>query len=180
MYVREIVLEDKKEIEAMALEFNEEVTDYPFEGVSILKNVLNDSFEKFYDDLEINKHIDDIYPNYANQTTYVLVDENNHIYGLANIRHELKGDLINIGGHVGYGIRPSERNKGYGTLQLKLLLNKLAELNIDNALITCRENNIGSKKTMEKFIGKSDTLVPSKFDGIMEYRYWIDVKKNIN
>ena len=39
------------------------------------------------------------------------------------------------------------------------------------------EDNIGSKKTMEKFIGESDTLVTSIYDGIMEYRYWVDVKK---
>lgn len=29
---------------------------------------------------------------------------------------------------------------------------------------------------MEKFKGKVDTLVPKIHDGIMEYRYWIDVK----
>ena len=49
-----------------------------------------------------------------------------------------------------------------------------------NTVLTCRENNIGSKKTMEKFIGESDTLVPSMYEGIMEYRYWIDVNKNLN
>lgn len=111
---------------------------------------------------------------------FVLADENNHIYGLANLRYELKGKLIKIGGHVGYGIRPSERQKGYATLQLGLLLEKLKELNIEQALITCRENNVDSKKTMEKFIGKADTLVPSMHEEIMEYRYWIDVNKNLN
>ena len=33
---------------------------------------------------------------------------------------------------------------------------------------------------MEKFVGESDTLVPSMYEGIMEYRYWIDVNKNLN
>lgn len=179
LYLREIEKEDKNEIEKMALEFQNANDEYPFEGVSNLKNVLTKSFEEFYDDLEVNKHIDKIYPEYANQTTYVLVDEQNHIYGLTNLRHELKGKLLEIGGHVGYGIRPSERNRGYATLQLKLLLEKIKELGIEQALITCRENNIGSKKTMEKFIGVSDTLVPSMHEGIMEYRYWIDVNKNL-
>lgn len=180
LFIRQIVKEDKKEIEEMALEFEEAEDEYPFEGVSNLKKVLNDSFEQFYDDLETNKHIDEINPNFANQTTYVLTDDNGHIYGLANLRHELKGNLREIGGHVGYGIRPTERGKGYGTIQLGLLLEKMKELNIEQALITCRENNIGSKKTMEKFIGQSDTLVPSMHEGIMEYRYWIDVNKNLN
>ena len=128
----------------------------------------------------MNKHIDEINPNYANQTTFVLIDEIGHIYGAANIRHDLKGNLSNIGGHIGYAIRPSERGKGYGGLQLNLLIEKLNEMNIEKALITCRENNIASKKIIEKFIGITDYLVPSMYEGIMEYRYWIDVKKNIN
>lgn len=33
---------------------------------------------------------------------------------------------------------------------------------------------------MEKFIGKPDTLVSSKNDEVMKYRYWIDVKKNLS
>lgn len=179
LYLREIEEDDKKEIEKLALEFQEANDEYPFEGVSDLKKVINNSFEEYFNGLEINKHIDEIYPTYANQTTYVLADDSNHIYGLINLRHELKGKLMEVGGHIGYGIRPSERKKGYATLQLKLILDKLKELNINQALITCRENNIASKKTMEKFIGKKDTLVPSNHEGIMEYRYWIDVNKNL-
>ena len=179
LYLREIEKDDKKEIEKLALEFQEANDEYPFEGVSDLKKVINNSFEEYFNGLEINKHIDEIYPTYANQTTYVLADDSNHIYGLINLRHELKGKLMEVGGHIGYGIRPSERKKGYATLQLKLILDKLKELNINQALITCRENNIASKKTMEKFIGKKDTLAPSNHEGIMEYRYWIDVNKNL-
>lgn len=179
LFLREIEINDKKEIEEMALEFQNANDEYPFEGVSDLKKVLENSFEEYYNNLETNKHIDEIYPNFANQTTFVLADETGHIYGLANLRHELKGNLINIGGHVGYGIRPSERKKGYATIQLGLLLEKMDEMGIEKALITCRENNIGSKKTMGKFIGESDTLVPSMYERIMEYRYWIDVNKNL-
>ena len=179
LYLREIEKDDKNEIEKMALEFQKASDEYPFEGVSDLKKVIDKSFEEYFNGLEINKHIDEIYPTYANQTTYVLADDSNHIYGLINLRHELKGKLMEVGGHIGYGIRPSERKKGYATLQLKLILDKLKELNINQALITCRENNIASKKTMEKFIGKKDTLVPSNHEGIMEYRYWIDVNKNL-
>lgn len=179
LYLREIEKDDKREIEKLALEFQEANDEYPFEGVSDLKKVINNSFEEYFNGLEINKHIDEIHPTYANQTTYVLADDSNHIYGLINLRHELKGKLMEVGGHIGYGIRPSERKKGYATLQLKLILDKLKELNINQALITCRENNIASKKTMEKFIGKKDTLVPSNHEGIMEYRYWIDVNKNL-
>lgn len=172
-------MNEKEEIEKMIKEFNESTDKYPFEGLGNFKKVYEKSYEEFYKELELNKHIDEINPNWANQTSYVLIDENGHIYGAANIRHELKGQLIEIGGHVGYAIRPSERGKGYGILQLKLLLQKMYEMGIEKALITCRENNLVSKKTMEKFVGKPDTLVPSMYEGIMEYRYWINVKESL-
>ncbi len=180
LYLKEPTMEEKTEIERMIQEFSEANDEYPFEGLGIFKKVYEKGYEEFYQSLEKNKHINDINPNWANQTSYVLIDSNGHIYGAANIRHELKGKLFEIGGHIGYAIRPSERGKGYGTLQLALLLKKTDELGIEKALITCRENNLGSKKTMQKFIGKPDTLVPSMYDGIMEYRYWVDVKKNLN
>ena len=64
----------------------------------------------------------------------------------------LHGKLFEIGGNVGYAIRPSERKKGYATTLLGLLLDEFDKLGIENALVTCRENNIGSKKTMNKFM----------------------------
>ena len=84
-----------------------------------------------------------------------------------------------------------QANGGYIMFQAKDLLSNPAcyealkkalrtkELGIENALVTCRENNIASKKTMESFIGNSLSLVPSMYEGIMEYRYLIDVKENI-
>lgn len=66
LYLREIEKDDKKEIEKLALEFQEANDEYPFEGVSDLKKVINNSFEEYFNGLEINKHIDEIYPTYAN------------------------------------------------------------------------------------------------------------------
>lgn len=179
LYLKEPTMEEKEELERMISEFALANDEYPFEGLGNFKKIYETSYEEFYKGLELNKHISDTNPNWANQTSYVLIDKHGHIYGAANIRHELKGKLFEIGGHIGYAIRPSERKKGYGTLQLNLLLKKVKEMGIKKALITCRENNIGSKKTMEKFIGNPDTLVPSMYDGIMEYRYWIDVEKSL-
>ena len=62
-------------------------------------------------------------------------------------RHNLKGELINIGGNIGYAIRPSERRKGYATIQLQLLLEKAKELGLEKVLVTCRDNNVGSRTT---------------------------------
>lgn len=179
LFLREPTIVDKKEILDMVREFEECGDEYPFEGISILKGVTFDSYADFLRKLEESKHIEDTHPEWANQTTYVLTDETGHIYGMSCLRHDLKGDLINIGGHVGYAVRPSERGKGFGTLQLRLVLEKALELGIKEVLVTCRENNVGSKKTMEKCVGHSDTLVDSRYFGIKEYRYWIDSEKEL-
>lgn len=57
-------------------------------------------------------------------STYWLVTDENKIVGAVNIRHSLTEHLFNAGGHIGYGIRPSERRKGYATKLLKLSLEK--------------------------------------------------------
>ena len=44
--------------------------------------------------------------------TYFLVRESdNKIVGMLNIRLTLNNQLTNSGGHIGYGIRPTERKK---------------------------------------------------------------------
>ena len=179
LFLREPRISDKKEILDMVHDFEECDDEIKFEGISVLKGVTSDCFDDFLRKLEESKHIEDTHPDYANQTTYILVDDAGHVYGMSCLRHSLKSNLINIGGHVGYAIRPSERGKGYGILQLRLILEKALELCIKDVLVTCRENNIGSKKTMEKCVGHPDTLVDSRYPGIKEYRYWIDCEKEL-
>ena len=100
LYLKEPTMKEKKEIEEMVKEFATSNDEYSFEGLSNFKKVMEESYEEFLNLLEINKHIDKINPNYANQTTFVLIDENGHVYGGINLRHELKGKLFEMGGHV--------------------------------------------------------------------------------
>ena len=81
-------------------------------------------------------------------STYWLVTDHNRIVGAVNIRHSLTEHLFNAGGHIGYGIRPSERRKGYATKLLALSLEKAKQLNITKALIVCDEVNTASEKTI--------------------------------
>ena len=53
--------------------------------------------------------------------TYFLVRESDHrIVGMINIRTALNERLSKFGGHIGYGIRPTERGKGYNKVNLYL------------------------------------------------------------
>ena len=88
--------------------------------------------------------------------------------GRVAIRHQLNDNLRKIGGHIGYVIRPSARRQGYGSQLLALALEKICQgqpsLDTDQALLTCDENNLGSKKIIEKnggiFSGYSEQEAP--------------------
>ena len=105
--------------------------------------------------------------------TYFLVSEDKTILGAVNIRHYLNDYLLNFGGHIGYGIRPSERKKGYASLMLSLALPIAKKLGINKALITCDKNNIGSAKTIMKNGGVLENEVME--DGEITQRYWINI-----
>lgn len=72
---------------------------------------------------------------------WLVDDERDYFIGEVSIRHRLNDALERYGGHIGYGIRCGEWNKGYGTLLLKCALEKAFELGLDNILITCDDGN---------------------------------------
>lgn len=108
---------------------------------------------------------------YVPATLYFLVDDEGRIYGAAHQRHELNDDLRQYGGHIGYGIRPSERRKGYSTLQLKILLDMMKKSGYKQIMITCDDDNIGSARTIEKNGGVLKDKVENHSG--LGRRYWI-------
>ncbi|MGF2621922.1 GNAT family N-acetyltransferase [Bacillus cereus] len=107
-------------------------------------------------------------------STYWLVTDHNRIIGAVNIRHSLTEHLFNAGGHIGYGIRPSERRKGYATKLLALSLEKAKELNITKALVVCDEVNTASEKTILHNGGlRDDDFIEE--DGNVVRRFWIEL-----
>ncbi len=180
LYLKEPSIENKEEIIKMCQEISQDNKEDNFEGMSNLKMVLTDGYEKWLEHNEMDKHIEDVKPEWSNATNYILIDSSGHVYGCCCLRHHLKDDLINIGGNIGYVIRPSQRGKGYGTTQLMLILNKAYELGLEEVLLTCRENNNGSKKTIEKCSYRAVEPVQSRTPGILELRYWVDVVKTLN
>ncbi len=107
-------------------------------------------------------------------STYWLVTDHNKIVGAVNIRHSLTEHLFNAGGHIGYGIRPSERRKGYATKLLALSLEKAKQLNITKALIVCDEVNTASEKTILHNGGLRDEDFIEE-DGNVVRRFWIEL-----
>ena len=114
---------------------------------------------------------------YAPTTTYWLYDEDeNKILGASNLRHYLTEEGIKYWGHIGYGIRPSERKKGYATELLKLTMLEAKKKNIDKVLLGAYTGNIGSWRVMEKCNGKLENIVIEEETGLPIKRYWIDIE----
>ena len=83
-----------------------------------------------------------------------LVFNNNKLVGMLSIRYDLSEELVNQYGHIGYGVRPSERRKGYATKMLKYALEECKKLGLNTVVLGCYKENIGSVKTIVKNGGK--------------------------
>lgn len=176
LYLKEPTIEDMDEIVEMCEEIRTNDKDNLFEGLSNYKNVDKTNYNEFLDKIKIEKEITRIRPDLVNQTTYVLIDENNHIYGGVNIRHELNEKLLNHGGNIGCLIRPSERKKGYAKTMLNLALKECDKLGINKVLVTCRKENIGSAKVIESNGGIFEDERYAEENNNIYRRYWITIK----
>ena len=73
---------------------------------------------------------------------------------MINIRLDLNERQRTSGGHIGYGIRPSERQKGYNKINLFLGLLKCQEHGLKMVMLDCEKENLGSSKTIQALCGK--------------------------
>ena len=117
----------------------------------------------------------DLPPDRVGEDKYWLVDdEKTYFIGEIAIRHRLNDALAQRGGHIGYGVRYSEWNRGYGTKMLALALEKAKERHISPVLITCNDDNLASARVMEKNgFALVDKIIVSR-DGkdLLTRRYW--------
>lgn len=118
--------------------------------------------------------------NFVPSTTYFLIrKEDNKIIGMIDLRHELNEYLAKISGHIGYAIRPTERKKGYGKIQLYLCLLKAEEHGLEKVMISCDENNIASARTIEALGGILERKEYEKEKNRTVKVYWINVNESI-
>lgn len=107
-------------------------------------------------------------------STYFCLDEERNIFvGAVNIRHYLNESLLFDGGHIGDGVRPSERGKGIGTKMIALALEKCRSLGMDKVLMVCNKSNVASAKTIINNGGVLENEI--NVNGVIEQRYWIEL-----
>ena len=165
--------EYKAQIEEYAQEFYDNGEEH-IPGSGGLDRI--DSFDEWFKKIQ-----NDLFKETASKgripaTFYLTVRKSDkRIVGNLQIRHYLNEDLLGYGGHIGNAVRPSERKNGYATEQIRLALIKCKELGIDNVLMDCDKENIGSAKSIQNNGGVLENEVYVGDELIQ--RYWISLKK---
>ena len=112
--------------------------------------------------------------------TFLLIRENdNKIVGSINVRWNLNEEMLKFGGHIGYGIRPTERRKGYNKINLYLGMIEAKKLGLEKVMLDCDVDNIASDKTLKALGGKLERTEVDPYDGILTNVYWFNVDETI-
>ncbi|MBQ3475062.1 MAG: GNAT family N-acetyltransferase [Bacilli bacterium] len=114
---------------------------------------------------------------------FFLVDtENeNYIIGYGSIDDspilDFHEEFLNVG-NIGYGVRPNERNKGYGSKILALLLEKCEKRGMSEVCVSCTKGNIASRKIILSYGGVFEKEFYDDLEGEGE-KYWIKLNPPI-
>ena len=170
LILREPNKEDEEQILEIVSEFKKNL-EQSIPGSSGIEGYI--SFDEWLTKIKYASQKETVTAGRVVSTQFVSVRIcDNKIVGFVNLRHELNDYLLKFGGHIGASIRPSERNKGYGTEQIKLCVKHCNDLGISDILITCKDWNIASKTSIMNAGGKFENTEVDPDGNILE-RYWI-------
>ena len=137
---------------------------------AIFKNDFRD-FDYYLEHLEVKEGSEKgLVPD---TTLFCLDRDRNILVGAVNIRHYLNEGLLKTGGHIGDGIRPGERRKGYATAMIALALDECRKLGLRRVLMCCDKDNVGSARSIIHNGGVLENEVEE--DGEIVQRYWIEL-----
>lgn len=105
-------------------------------------------------------------PGYVPATTLWWVQGTEYLGRIA-IRHRLTESLLEVGGHIGYDVRPSARRQGHATAMLRAALPVAHRLGINPALVTCDVDNTASRIVIERNHGALEDQRGDKL------RFWL-------
>jgi len=129
-----------------------------------------EGFAQYVERLQADAHESTLRASYlVPSTTYWWVEGPEYL-GRISIRHRLTPRLLEIGGHIGYDVRPSARRRGHATAMLRAVLPYALEHGIDPALLTCDTDNVASRKVIEANGGVFEDERSGKL------RYWVPTK----
>lgn len=156
----------------------EAVNEYRLHNISTYEFLDADHCDIFKqaEDFRTGRNLPDGYV----KATYLWLVHKGEFIGEISIRHALTDSLLRFGGNIGYGVRFSKWNQGFGTVMLSLALKYAKEtLGLHKVLITCNDNNLGSARVIEKNGGVLQDKIKNTIDGKdrITRRYWISLSQ---
>lgn len=182
---------DRFYFEKPSLERKNEIIDYLDEFVRFGSDINGSgSLDKIYDGYTFEEALDrclkmedEDYAKSVNRCpgkTFLLIrEDDNRIVGSINIRWNLNEEMLKFGGHIGYGIRPTERRKGYNKINLYMGIIEARKVGLDRIMLDCDVNNLGSDKTLKALGGKLERTETDPSDGTLTNVYWFNVDETI-
>ncbi len=170
-----------KEYESQAIDYIKEFYEYNSEinGSGGLDRYV-DNYDGWLEKLENDRKCIPNEERVPAETYFLVRESDNRIVGMINIRLTLNDRLKKFGGHIGYSIRPTERQKGYNKVNLYLALLCCQKHGIDQVFMDCDKENLGSAKTMQALGGK---MIKEYYDDVNSHcivqNYIIDVNDSI-
>lgn len=141
-----------------AIQFINEFKEYKSDinGVGALDSYLeNSTYEEWLKKVYADIDIANIQKPRVPALTYFYVrEDDDKIIGMINIRLALNDFLKKEGGHIGYCIRPTERQKHYATDMLNSALTVCDTLDIKEVILTCDKCNIASANVIKNCNGE--------------------------
>ena len=120
----------------------------------------------------------DLPKGFVANSTYWLV-ENAEIVGVSNLRHELSSELQFLGGHIGFGVRPSAQGRGVGKALLRLTLHQASKRGIAEVVLTCEKTNAASRQIITANGGRLESEYAQIEHAGMIQRYLINRPANV-
>jgi predicted acetyltransferase len=143
--LRPVRPEDERTFLEAVNEFRTEVPPWDF----ALGSKEGETFLQYIKRQEAWSRGEDLPPGFVAGGFYVGV-VSGRVVGRVSIRYKLNEFLSKLGGHIGYGVRASERRRGYATRMLQLALPICRTHGIERALVTCDVDNVGSRGVIER------------------------------
>lgn len=146
-------------------ELGEPLVPFPLEFPS-------DDASEFLQRLEDCARGRDIPEGFVPHSTFWLIRDGREVVGVSNLRHSLTDRLRREGGHIGYGVRPSARGRGYATEMLRLTLERARRRGLSTVLLTCAKSNVPSARTIIRNGGilTSEEFLPERGEVVQRYR----------
>jgi predicted acetyltransferase len=155
------------------MSFIAEVVELGEELVPWVLAEVGDDFDHYLATLEQQAQGVGLAPGFVPSSTFWLLDGTEEIVAVSNLRHALTERLLTFGGHIGFGVRPSARRKGYATEILRQTLIAARELGIGDVLVTCDKGNIGSEQAILRNGGEYSGEDYIEAHSSIVKRYWI-------